>query len=320
MLYPWQESLWHNWQQLLAQGRLHHAVLLLSPLGGGQNVLAMQLAKTVLCQHSTTEPCGMCHSCRLFAAGTHPDFHHLAPVHEGKQIGVDAVRQSNRWAVETSQLGGNRIILIEQADAMGEAAANALLKTLEEPPAGCQYILLATSLDNLLPTINSRCNKWRLTMPSESDARRWVERQLMQTIRLETVRLNGNAPLATLKFIEQGQDIRYTKLLESFTAFVQPPFIGLYDVAGLCTAEGFLSLKWLSYFMVDCMKLQQGVTQQLVHCESVPLVQQAASVVSPMVFMTQIRKANELCQQLERHSGLNTELLVVEWLTGFINP
>lgn len=320
MLYPWQEHLWHNWQQLLAQGRLHHAVLLVSPPGGGQEVLAKQLAQTVLCQNATSEPCGMCHSCRLFAAGTHPDFHHLAPAQEGKQIGVDAVRQCNRWAVETSHLGGNRIILVEQADAMGEAAANALLKTLEEPPAGCQFILLAASLDNLLPTINSRCNKWRLSMPPEADARRWVERQLMQSVRLETVRLNGNAPLATLKFIEQGQDIRYTKLLEAFTAFVQPPFIGLYDVAGLCSAEGYLSLKWLSYFMVDCMKLQQGVTQQLVHCESVPLVQRAATVISPLILMHQIRKANALCQQLERHSGLNTELLVVEWLTGFMNP
>ncbi|PSW16965.1 DNA polymerase III subunit delta' [Photobacterium sanctipauli] len=318
MLYPWQESLWQNWQQLLDQRRLHHAVLLVAPLGSGREALAKQLAQTVLCQNGVTEPCGICHSCKLFEAGTHPDFHPLAPEQQGKQIGVDAVRKCNRWAVETSQLGGDRIIMIDYADAMGEAAANALLKTLEEPPSGCQFILLASALDNLLPTINSRCNKWRLAMPNEADTQRWVEKQLMQSIKLETVRLNNSAPIATMQFIEQGQDIRYGKLLEAFAAFLQPPHIGLYDVAGLCSSEGHNSLKWLSYFMVDCLKLQQGAAGHLVHSESLPLVQQAAAVVTPATLISQSRKANALYQQLERHTGLNAELLLVEWLTGFM--
>lgn len=140
----------------------------------------------------------------------------------------------------------------------------------------------------------------------------------MQSIKRETVRLNGRAPLATLQFIEQGQDIRYGHLLTAFAAFLQPPFIGLYDVAAQCAAEGHQSLKWLSYFMVDCMKVQQGVTQHLIHCESLPLVQQAAATISPMLLISQIKKANALYQQLDQHSGLNTELLMVDWLTGFM--
>lgn len=318
MLYPWQEGIWKNWQQLLDQGRLHHAILLVAPTGSGREALGKQLAKTVLCQNGITEPCGMCHSCRLFDAGTHPDYHHLAPV-DGKQIGVDAIRQCNRWAVETSQLSGERVILIEQADVMGEAAANALLKTLEEPPSGCQFILMATSLDNLLPTINSRCNKWRLAMPAEADTRRWVESALMQSIPLETVRLNGRAPLATLQFIEQGQDTRYRKLLETFAGFLNPPFLGVFDVAGMCVEEGHQSLRWLSYFLVDCLKWQQGVTEHLIHCESLPLVQQAAATTDPILLQSQIRKANALLRQLEQQTGLNQELLIVDWLTGFMN-
>ncbi|MGR5062555.1 DNA polymerase III subunit delta' [Photobacterium sp. DNB22_13_2] len=323
MLYPWQENVWQGWQQLLAQGRMHHAILLVAPNGSGREALARHLAKTVLCQNGAAgaggESCGVCHSCKLFEAGTHPDFHVIAPVQEGKQIGVDAVRQCNRWAVETSQLGGERIIMIDGADAMGEAAANALLKTLEEPPSGCQFVLLASSLDNLLPTINSRCNKWRLAMPQEQETKRWVEKQLMQSIKLETVRLNGSAPIATQQFIEQGQDIRYGKLLTAFAEFLRPPFFGLYDVAGLCTKEGHHSLKWLSYFLVDCMKWQQGVTSHLVHSESLPLVEQAAGAIAPMTLIEQTRQANTLYQKLERHPGLNAELLIVEWLTGFMN-
>ncbi|UTV26784.1 DNA polymerase III subunit delta' [Photobacterium atrarenae] len=318
MLYPWQEPVWQNWQQLLRQGRLHHAILLVAPGGSGREALAKQLAKTVLCQQSETEPCGLCHGCQLFAAGTHPDFHAVAPVQAGKQIGVDAIRQCNRWATETSQLAGQRVIMIDPADHMGESAANALLKTLEEPPSGCQFILLAHSLDRLLPTITSRCNQWRLPTPDESQTQRWVEQQLMQSVKREAIRLNSGSPLATVAFIEQGQDIRYGKLLAAFSEFAKPPHLGLYEVAGLCTAEGSISLKWLSYFLVDCIKLQQGAGSHLIHCESVGLVQAVAGQLSPAVLLRQVHQVNALQRQLETHPGLNEELLIVNWLTGFM--
>ncbi|WP_318451037.1 DNA polymerase III subunit delta' [Photobacterium leiognathi] len=318
MLYPWQESLWQNWQQLLEQRRLHHAILLLAVKGSGRDVLARQLAKTVLCQNSETEPCGVCHSCKLFEANSHPDFHVIKPEQEGKQIGVDAVRQCNRWATETSQLNGQRVILIEHADAMGEAGANAILKTLEEPPQGCQFILTAQSLDSLLPTIVSRCNKWRLPIPAEVNVKQWVEHKLMQSIKQESIRLNSGAPLSTLSFVESGMDIRHGNLIKAFADFLQPPNLGIYDVTALCTADGIVTLKWLSYFLVDCIKYQQGVSDHFVHVESFASVQQVASSVPTALLIDQSRKINTLYRKLEQYTGLNIELLVVEWLTGFI--
>lgn len=318
MLYPWQESLWQNWQQLLGQQRLHHAILLLAVKGSGRDVLARQLAQTVLCQNNEIEPCGVCHSCQLFKASSHPDFHVIKPEQEGKQIGVDAVRQCNRWAMETSQLNGQRVILIEHADAMGEAGANAILKTLEEPPQGCQFILTAQSLDSLLPTIVSRCNKWRLPAPDEINVKQWVENKLMQSIKRESIRLNSGAPLSTLAFIENGMDIRHGHLITAFAEFLQPPYLGIYDVTAMCTADGIVTLKWLSYFLVDCIKYQQGVRDCFVHDESLAAVEHVANLVSTAVLLEQSRKINTLYRKLEQHTGLNIELLVVEWLTGFI--
>lgn len=318
MLYPWQQTLWEKWQQLLEQNRLHHAILLTAAKGSGRGELARHLAHTVLCQNGYTEACGMCHACQLLAAQTHTDFHVIKPEQEGKQISVDAVRQCNRWAVETSQLGGRRVILIENADALGEAAANALLKTLEEPPENCQFILTAQSLDSLLPTIVSRCNKWRLSVPDEAQTQHWVEMQLMQSIKTEAVRLNCGAPLATLQFIEQGQDIRHGKLVEAFATYLQPPHTGLYDVAGLCAGEGTISLQWLSFFLLDCIKLQQGAGQYLVHRESASWVQKVAQAVPAATLIRQARQINKLHQQLQKHTGLNDELLIVEWLSTFL--
>ncbi|WP_120511292.1 DNA polymerase III subunit delta' [Photobacterium salinisoli] len=318
MSYPWLTTVWQQWQQLLSQDRLHHAMLLISPAGCAGDVLIRQLAKTVLCQNGVEEPCGICHSCQLFEAGTHPDCHSISP-QDGKAIGVDMVRQCNHWAWETSQLGGKRVVLIEQSEHMGEAAANALLKTLEEPPANCQFILTATELDRLLPTINSRCNKWRLPLPSEQDVKRWVENKLMQSIKLEAVRLNGNAPLAALAFIEQGQDIRHQNLLAEFHQFLSPPFSGLFSVADSCMKDGHSSLKWLSYFLVDCLKVRQGAEQHLIHCESAPLVRQVAGLLTTATLLAQLKGLNALIRELETHPGLNDELLISDWLSGFIS-
>ncbi|GAB6262051.1 DNA polymerase III subunit delta' [Photobacterium sp. 53610] len=318
MSYPWLTTVWQQWQQLLTQDRMHHAMLLIAPSGCGSETLIRQLARTVLCQNGMTEPCGICHSCQLFAAETHPDCHTIRP-QDGKAISIDAIRQCNHWAWETSQLGGKRVVLIEQADCMGEAAANALLKTLEEPPANCQFILTTTELDRLLPTINSRCNKWRLPLPAEQDVKRWVESQLKQAVKVEAIRLNGNAPLAALHFIEQGQDIRHQNLLESFHQFLVPPHSGLFSVAEHCMKDGLLSLKWLSYFLVDCLKIQQGVVGYLVHAESSALAGQVAAQLQQSLLLGQIKALNALIRELEAHPGLNDELLITDWLSGFIS-
>ncbi|WP_232313230.1 DNA polymerase III subunit delta' [Enterovibrio coralii] len=190
-VYPWHNEIWHNWQHLLGQDRLHHAVLLSAPKGSGKLALSAMLAKTILCKNGTTEPCGICHSCQLFEADTHPDFHWLKPEAEGKQLGVDTIRAGNQYAWETSQLGGQRVILVQNADRMGEAAANALLKTLEEPPANCHFILLTESRDSMLPTVVSRCNKWKPRMPEEAVAKRWVESELFESVPLQVIRINA---------------------------------------------------------------------------------------------------------------------------------
>ncbi|MDO6705745.1 DNA polymerase III subunit delta' [Photobacterium sp. 1_MG-2023] len=317
MSYPWLTTLWQQWQQLLSQERMHHAMLLVSPAGFGREALVRQLAQTVLCQNGVTESCGLCHSCQLFTAETHPDCHVIRPL-EGKAISIDAIRQCNHWAWETSQLGGKRVVVIEQAESMGEAAANALLKTLEEPPANCQFILTTSELDRLLPTINSRCNKWRLQIPSEQNVKRWVESQLMQSIKWEDVRLNGCAPLAVLHFIEQGQNIRHQHLLEGLHQFLTPPHTGLFSVTEACMKDGLLSLRWLSYFLVDCLKVHQGAVNYLIHAESAVLVQQVATQVNQQTLLQQIQALNALIRELESHSGLNHELLITDWLSGFI--
>jgi len=150
-------------QAALSRGRLAHAYLFLGPEGVGKASVARALAGALNC----TEPrkdgdaCGVCPSCKRLAADTHPDFCHIAPTSEGRQpqIKIEQIREFRRLTNYPPVAGGWRVVLIKPAEAMNDAAANSLLKTLEEPPPQHLLILTAGVEANLFPTVVSRCQK-----------------------------------------------------------------------------------------------------------------------------------------------------------------
>jgi DNA polymerase-3 subunit delta' len=150
----------------MAKGRLSHAYLFLGPEGVGKASTARALAAALNCAapREDRDACGSCPSCRRLAAGTHPDLLVIAPTSEGHQpqIKIEQIRELRRLTEYPPLGGGWRVVIIKPAEALtaqNDAAANALLKTLEEPPA--QHLLVLTALGeaDLLPTVVSRCQK-----------------------------------------------------------------------------------------------------------------------------------------------------------------
>ncbi|GAM61437.1 DNA polymerase III delta prime subunit [Vibrio ishigakensis] len=139
--YPWLKPTWGKLTQALEQDTLPSALLVSASQGMGAHEVIDSLAATLLCTNSSNEPCGFCHACSLVEAGTHPDLHQVSPLEGKSSISVDQIRDCNRYALESSQLNGLRIIVISPAERMTEAAMNALLKTLEQPPEQCVFIL-----------------------------------------------------------------------------------------------------------------------------------------------------------------------------------
>ncbi len=150
-------------KQALASGQMPHALLFLGPEGVGKGSTALALAQALNCQdrRPDQDACGQCRSCRLFAAGHHPDFWQISPEGEAAnpQIKIEQIRELRRQTGFAPFAGVWRVILLKPAEAMNEAAANALLKTLEEPPANNLLILTASGERDLLPTIVSRCRR-----------------------------------------------------------------------------------------------------------------------------------------------------------------
>lgn len=151
--------------QLRATGRLPHALIFLGPEGIGKQLVARHLAKALLCEEKSA-PCGACRSCLQAAQGQHPDLWSLEP--DNGRIKIDAIRELKKTLNLPPLVSKLRVVLISEAHALNAAAANALLKTLEEPPPAT-YFLLASHAAGWVPrTILSRCQKVRFSpLPDE---------------------------------------------------------------------------------------------------------------------------------------------------------
>jgi len=143
---------------------LPHAILVSGVTGSGKLEFAQWLLNLLNCQQPQQDSniqevllysCGNCKSCLLLKSKTYPD--HLKLIAEKNSLGVDDIRHANRFLQKTAHLGKFKTVLIENAQTMTQAAANALLKTLEEPSANSVIILLTNDIELLLPTIVSRC-------------------------------------------------------------------------------------------------------------------------------------------------------------------
>ena len=159
----WQEVLGHegNIKRLrimLRDGRLPHALLFSGLMGVGKRKIARLVAAALLCGKEEA-PCGECPSCRALLSGTHPDYIECAPESRGKStrvIRIDAVREIEQKVARKPLLSGCFVVVMDEADTMNEAAANSLLKTLEEPSGEVFFLLVTARRAALLPTILSR--------------------------------------------------------------------------------------------------------------------------------------------------------------------
>ncbi|MET0520224.1 MAG: DNA polymerase III subunit delta' [Burkholderiaceae bacterium] len=189
-------------RQALASAR-SHALLVQGPAGVGQFDLALLLAQAWLCEAPRADgsACEACASCRLFHSHTHPDFQLLvpealreslgwgAPEGEGatpakesktkpsREIKIDAVRAMLSFAQATSARGRAKVVVVYPAEALNTVAANALLKTLEEPAGRLRFVLASSAPEALLPTIRSRCQPLPLALPDRAPALQWLAEQ-----------------------------------------------------------------------------------------------------------------------------------------------
>ena len=208
-LHPWNRPLWLGLE--LPRRPLPASLLLVGPRGVGKTAFALHLAQALLCHQpaSDGQGCGTCQSCRLFASDNHPDFRLVqdasseedAGEEEGAKgaalarwIRVEQVRDLAQLLALRPHLGRRRVVLIHPADRLHPSAANALLKTLEEPPAETHFILVTAAPRRLPATILSRCVRLPFRLPDAAEAVAWLEAQGAEQAALALAQ-SGFAPL-----------------------------------------------------------------------------------------------------------------------------
>jgi DNA polymerase-3 subunit delta' len=220
----------HAWNQPILDAlakrveRLPHALLVYGPRGVGKLALAERISQFLLCESTTKKPCDACDACRWFLAGNHPDFRRLepealakvplteveeeAPARRTKQpsieIKVDQVRELADFLYVGSHRGRLRVALAHPAEDMNENAANALLKGLEEPPAGALFILVSHRPAQLLPTIRSRCVGVPVPIPPRDTALAWLAAQGVKDPQ-RWLAYAGGAPVRAMEYAAQPE-------------------------------------------------------------------------------------------------------------------
>ncbi len=193
----------------LRSNRLPHAIIIEGGDGLGKHTLADYIAKGAVCGEAD-KPCGFCRGCHLAEVGSHPDITKAKPEQNKKNITVDVVRAIRSEAYLKPNMANRRVFVIDPADSMNEAAQNALLKVLEEPPANALFILIARSAASLLPTVRSRCITLSLAPAEVEDAVHWIlssRKDYTSDAVFEAVQLsNGNIGEA-LRILEGGAGI-----------------------------------------------------------------------------------------------------------------
>ncbi len=159
-------------RKMLKEHRLPHALLLSGPKGVGKEQIAETLAAALLCSEDGDVPCGRCESCQAMELKQHPDYYRIEPEGSGKtlrSIRIEQLREMQTEIARLPLLSGCRVVLINQADRMNDAAENSLLKTLEEPAGQVFFLLVTHSPSSLLDTIRSRCMPLHFGMLSQEE-------------------------------------------------------------------------------------------------------------------------------------------------------
>ncbi|MGH7261674.1 MAG: DNA polymerase III subunit delta' [Nitrospiraceae bacterium] len=271
-------------QTTLRHDRVAHAYLFHGDDGIGKKLLALRFAQAINCESGDgLDACGACRSCRQIETRTHPDFLVIEPDRElaNPQIKIEQIRELEHQIVYQPLVALKKIFLLDDADRMTLGAANALLKTLEEPPAHSVLLLVSSRPSALPATVRSRCQSLRFAPP----ARTQVEAALIRTREIPPAdaRLLAAASQSRLGAALTMDPAETRTKQDELSALVSPQT--LRSVAAILTAAEALHksdrgpevLDWLAQWIRDLLLVCVGADpDHLIHADRLPALKTAA--------------------------------------------
>lgn len=290
-------------RRALANGKIAHAYLFSGPDGIGKRLMAMALARAIVCLEQ--RGCGHCRACRKIDHQNHPDLHILEP--DGNSIKIEQVRILQRDLNLKPLEAPRKICMIEQADAMTVGAANALLKTLEEPRGDTLIILLSAQPNRLLETIRSRCQPLPFTRHPNSRIQAELEKQLG----IESTESHILAALSEGSFKKAfGKDrdlylVQRRELLKTLTGLSAGSILPILDFAEQLAADKAVLPDILEIFQAFyrdvLMTLQGRSDEELVNLDLKEKIHRVSGRENVATILDKLEALIEIRRQLDRN-------------------
>lgn len=262
-------------------GRLAHGLLLRGPAGLGKRLFAEALGASLLCERDGDFACGACRGCVLRASGNHPDLFVVVPDEDKAQIRVEQIRELIGKLSLSSQMRGYKVVIIEPAEALNVNAQNSLLKTLEEPPAATQLLLVSSRPSLLAPTVLSRCQMLSFSPPEPASAAAWLAAADPDIDWRVPLRLAGGAPLRARELAAGGAgdfDERLSRDLLALLAGRADPVSVAEEWAA---DQSLLRLRWLQRLVYALVQWSvTGAEPELVHSSLTKSLQKPIAATS----------------------------------------
>ncbi|MET0089134.1 MAG: DNA polymerase III subunit delta' [Candidatus Thiodiazotropha sp.] len=316
----WQQTPWRQLWQAFKQQRLPHALLLSGAAGLGKGVFARAFAQSCLCDQPDENglACGRCRHCQLIMSSHHPDFQWIRPEEESKsgEIKIDAIRELTDSAALTAHSAKYKVIAIEPAHRMNHAAANSLLKTLEEPTSGTIILLLTDQPARLLPTIRSRCQAVAFHPPVREEAQSWLAGRVNHAKPELLLALANGAPLKALALDDPELLKLREVMLSGFLALGegrQDPVKLAGQWVGL---DPKLVLEWLLSWVIDLQYLKTVDSPQLLfNPDRAQALQKTADKLNSRALQGYLQSLYQASGLIDRNINLQLALerLLIEW-------
>lgn len=310
MIYPWQKTQWQQLSEAFLQHRLSHAYLLSGIAGLGKTDFARAFSALILCERPSAHACGVCKGCQLMAAGTHPDFIPIMPHEKGHAIKIDQIRLLTQQVTQKSQRGGYQVVVISPADAMPVGAANALLKTLEEPQGNVVLLLVTNYINQLPATIISRCQQLHFCVIDQHAATDWLKTQVKTEHDLSVLlTLAGGAPLLVSTLIENDFFALRNDVVSHLEAILKKQASPIAPIVNWLKADNQLLFYILMTIAMDLSRIQFGVRDGLIHADALPPLQKIASMIPVMRLQQWMQKLFDKKRLIVAGVNLNAQLM-----------
>jgi DNA polymerase-3 subunit delta' len=356
---PWQHTIWNLLLHRQQNNTLPQALLLVGNKGIGKKIFAKAFAEQLLCLVSCCHPkerttavirnqslplpsptCGrgvggeglsalnvnhlgesnLCRACQLFKAQTHPDFMPILPEGLSQTIKIEQIRALNAFVFQTSHFDGYRVVLMESADRMNQSAANALLKTLEEPPAQIIFILITDNVHSIPATIRSRCEKILFPQPDNITVKTWLTSELKNskdsseslepnTIEI-LIRLAQGNPLEAKRLFETDNLSWRNHIIQDFANIL----LGNINPFELSEKYKPLTLNvllfWLKTIATDLIRYKANAPERITHIDKQNLLSQMVSLITTADLFSYLTKLDALDRKIISGFNLNHALVV----------